>query len=337
MDAVNHQFRLAARPQGMVGREHFDYVEEPLPTLGEGQSLVEILYISLDPAMRGWMAEGRSYIPPVEIGEVMRAGTVGRVLETKGQSFAVGDHVSGWLGVQRYAVCDDNAVFKIDTEKVALPTYLGALGMPGMTAYFGLLEVGAPKEGETVVVSGAAGAVGSVVGQIAKLKGCRVVGIAGGPEKCGWLVEELGFDAAIDYKSEDVAAALREQCPEGIDVYFDNVGGEILDAALARLARGARVALCGAISQYNNLEAVKGPSNYMSLLVNRARMEGFVVIDYMSRAPEAMSEMAGWIAEGKLVAREDVVEGLESFPDALGKLFRGENVGKLVLKVAEDD
>jgi NADPH-dependent curcumin reductase CurA len=337
MDAVNHQFRLAARPQGMVGREHFDYVEEPLPTLGEGQSLVEILYISLDPAMRGWMAEGRSYIPPVEIGEVMRAGTVGRVLETKGQSFAVGDHVSGWLGVQRYAVCDDNAVFKIDTEKVALPTYLGALGMPGMTAYFGLLEVGAPKEGETVVVSGAAGAVGSVVGQIAKLKGCRVVGIAGGPEKCGWLVEELGFDAAIDYKSEDVGTALREQCPEGIDVYFDNVGGEILDAALARLARGARVALCGAISQYNNLEAMKGPSNYMSLLVNRARMEGFVVIDYMSRAPEAMSEMAGWIAEGKLVAREDVVEGLESFPDALQKLFRGENVGKLVLKVAEDD
>jgi NADPH-dependent curcumin reductase CurA len=337
MDAVNHQFRLAARPQGMVGREHFDYVEEPLPTLGEGQSLVEILYISLDPAMRGWMAEGRSYIPPVEIGEVMRAGTVGRVLETKGQSFAVGDHVSGWLGVQRYAVCDDNAVFKIDTEKVALPTHLGALGMPGMTAYFGLLEVGAPKEGETVVVSGAAGAVGSVVGQIAKLKGCRVVGIAGGPEKCGWLVDELGFDAAIDYKSEDVGAALREQCPEGIDVYFDNVGGEILDAALARLARGARVALCGAISQYNNLEAVKGPSNYMSLLVNRARMEGFVVIDYMSRAPEATGEMAGWIAEGKLVAREDVVEGLESFPDALQKLFRGENVGKLVLKVGEDD
>jgi NADPH-dependent curcumin reductase len=206
--------------------------------------------------------------------------------------------------------------------------------MPGMTAYFGLLEVGAPKEGETVVVSGAAGAVGSVVGQIAKLKGCRVVGIAGGPDKCSWIVDELGFDAAIDYKSEDVNVALREHCPEGVDVYFDNVGGDILDAALARLARGARVVICGAISQYNNLDAVEGPSNYMSLLVNRARMEGFVVVDYMGRAAEAMREMAGWIADGRLIAREDVVEGFESFPDALLKLFAGENMGKLVLKVA---
>jgi NADPH-dependent curcumin reductase CurA len=335
MDVVNHQFRLASRPQGMVGRENFDYIEEPVPELEEGQSLVEVLYISLDPAMRGWMSEGRSYIPPVEIGEVMRAGTVGRIVQTRGQKFAVGDHVSGWLGVQSHAVCDENSVFKVDVERAPLPTYLGALGMPGMTAYFGLLDVGAPKEGETVVVSGAAGAVGSVVGQVARLKGCRVVGIAGGPEKCEWIVGELGFDAAIDYKSEDVAAALREQCPEGVDVYFDNVGGDILDAALARLARGARVVICGAISQYNNLDSVKGPSNYMSLLVNRARMEGFVVIDYMSRAPEAVSEMAGWIAEGKLVAREDIVEGLESFPEALQKLFRGENVGKLVLKVGD--
>ncbi len=335
MDVVNHQFRLASRPRGMVGRENFDYIEEPVPELEEGQSLVEVLYISLDPAMRGWMAEGRSYIPPVEIGEVMRAGTVGRIVETRGQKFAAGDHVSGWLGVQSHAVCDENSVFKVDVDRAPLPTYLGALGMPGMTAYFGLLDVGAPKEGETVVVSGAAGAVGSVVGQVARLKGCRVVGIAGGPEKCEWIVSELGFDAAIDYKNEDVAAALREQCPEGVDVYFDNVGGDILDAALARLARGARVVICGAISQYNNLDSVKGPSNYMSLLVNRARMEGFVVIDYMSRAPEAVSEMAGWIAEGKLVAREDIVEGLESFPDALQKLFRGENVGKLVLKVGD--
>jgi NADPH-dependent curcumin reductase CurA len=336
MDAVNHQFRLAARPQGMVGREHFDYVEEPVPELKDGEVLVKILYISLDPAMRGWMAEGRSYIQPVEIGEVMRAGTVGRVVESKGRKLAVGDHVSGWLGVQEYAVCEENAVLKVNTQDVPLPTYLGALGMPGVTAYFGLLEVGAPKEGETVVVSGAAGAVGSVVGQIAKLKGCRVVGIAGGPEKCKWIVDELGLDAAIDYKSEDVNVALREQCPEGVDVYFDNVGGDILDAALARLARGARVVICGAISQYNNLDAVKGPSNYMSLLVNRARMEGFVVVDYMSRAPEATCEMAGWIADGRLVAREDVVEGFERFPDALVKLFRGENVGKLVLKVADE-
>jgi NADPH-dependent curcumin reductase len=333
MDAVNHQFRLAARPDAMVGREHFDYVEEPLPELTDGQVLVKTAYISLDPAMRGWMAEGRSYIPPVQIGEVMRAGTVGEVVESKGQKLAVGDQVTGWLGVQKYAVCDENAVFKVDAGEIPLTTFLGALGMPGMTAYFGLLDVGAPKEGETVVVSGAAGAVGSVVGQIAKIKGCRVVGIAGGPEKCAWIVDELGFDAAIDYKGEDVGDALRKHCPEGIDVYFDNVGGDILDAALARLARGARVVICGAISQYNNLESMRGPSNYMSLLVNRARMEGFVVIDYMGRATEATREMAGWIAEGKLIAREDVVEGFESFPEALQKLFRGENVGKLVLKV----
>jgi hypothetical protein len=336
MDAVNHQFRLASRPEGMVGREHFDYVEETLPELQDGQVLVKIDYISLDPAMRGWMAEGRSYIPPVQIGEIMRAGTVGTIVESKGQKLAAGDHVSAWLGVQEYAVCDENAVFKVDTSTVPLPKYLGALGMPGMTAYFGLLDVGVPKEGETVVVSGAAGAVGSVVGQIAKLKGCRVVGIAGGPEKCAWLIEELGFDAAIDYKSEDVGAALREHCPEGVDVYFDNVGGEILDAALARLARGARVVICGAISQYNKLDSMDGPSNYMSLLVNRARMQGFVVIDYMSRYPEGIREMAGWIAEGKLIAREDVVEGFDSFPESLAKLFAGENIGKLVLKVADD-
>jgi NADPH-dependent curcumin reductase len=337
MDAVNHQFRLAARPQGMVGREHFDYVEEPVAQLEDGQVLVKVLYISLDPAMRGWMNEGRSYVPPVALGEVMRAATAGRVLESKSTKLAAGDYVSGWLGVQEYAVCDASAVFKVDTELVPLPTYIGALGMPGVTAYFGLLDVGAPKEGETVVVSGAAGAVGSIVGQIAKLKGCRVVGIAGGPEKCKWIVDELGFDTAIDYKGEDVNTALREHCPEGVDVYFDNVGGDILDAVLARLARSARVVICGAISQYNNLDAVKGPSNYMSLLVNRARMEGFVVVDYMSRAPEATREMAGWIAEGKLVAREDVVDGFERFPDALLKLFAGENVGKLVLKVAEDE
>jgi NADPH-dependent curcumin reductase CurA len=334
MDVVNHQFRLAARPKGMVKREDFDYVEEALPELADGQVLVRILYISLDPAMRGWMNEGRSYVPPVQIGEIMRAATAGEVVESRSEELAVGDNVSGWLGVQEYAVCDANAVFKVDTDLAPLPTYIGALGMPGVTAYFGLLDVGAPKEGETVVVSGAAGAVGSIVGQIAKLKGCRVVGIAGGPEKCSWIVDELGFDAAIDYKGEDVGAALRERCPKGIDVYFDNVGGDILDAALAHLARGARVVICGAISQYNN-DTFQGPSNYMSLLVNRARMQGFVVVDYMGRAPEAMREMGTWIAEGKLIAREDIVEGFESFPDALLKLFAGENVGKLVLKVAD--
>lgn len=336
MDLVNHQFRLAARPQGMVGAEHFDYAEEPLPELRDGQALVKVLYISLDPAMRGWMNEGRSYVPPVAIGEVMRAATVGRVVESRSERLAVGDHVSSWLGAQQYALADADALLKIEPAGIRLATYLGVLGMPGMTAYFGLLDVGQPKEGETVVVSAAAGAVGSVVGQIAKLKGCRAVGIAGGPEKCSWIADELGFDAAIDYKSEDVVDALRRHCPNGIDVYFDNVGGEVLDAALARLARHARVAICGAISQYNNVGPMKGPSNYMSLLVNRARMEGFLVFDYMGRYPEAMCEMAGWIADGRLKAREDVVEGFERFPDALAKLFKGENIGKLVLKLADD-
>ena len=335
-NALNHQFRLASRPAGMVGREHFDYVEEPVPDLKEGEALVKILCISLDPAMRGWMNEGRSYVPPVALGEVMRAGTVGQVIDSRSEKLSAGAYVSSWLGVQEYAVADASALLEIDPELAPLPTYLGALGMPGMTAYFGLLDVGAPKEGETVLVSAAAGAVGSVVGQIAKLKGCRVVGIAGGPEKCGWIVDQLGFDAAIDYKGQDVAQALKQHCPEGVDVYFDNVGGEILDAALARLARGARVVICGAISQYNNLDSMRGPSNYMSLLVNRARMEGFVVIDYIGRYPEAMREMAGWIADGRLVAREDVVEGFDAFPDALVKLFKGENIGKLVLKLGDD-
>ncbi len=336
MAALNHQFRLASRPAGMVGREHFEYVEEAIPDLRDGQALVEVLYISLDPAMRGWMNEGRSYVPPVAIGEVMRAGTVGRVIDSRSDKLAVGAHVSSWLGVQEYAVADADALIEIDPELAPLPTYLGALGMPGMTAYFGLLDVGAAKEGETVLISAAAGAVGSVAGQIAKLKGCRVVGIAGGPEKCGWITGELGFDAAIDYKHEDVGRALRQHCPEGINVYFDNVGGEILDAALARLARGARVVICGAISQYNNIDSMRGPSNYMSLLVNRARMQGFVVIDYLSRYPEAMREMAGWISDGRLIAREDVVEGFEAFPDALAKLFAGENTGKLVLRLADE-
>ena len=330
---VNRQFRLARRPRGMVAREDFDLTEEPVGEPGEGEVLVKTRYVSLDPAMRGWMAEGRSYVPPVQIGEVMRAAAAGEVIASGSERFAPGEHVTGWWGVQEYATMPDSAVFAIDADAAPIATYLGALGMPGMTAYFGLLDVGALKEGETVLVSGAAGAVGGVVGQIARIKGCRAIGIAGGPAKCEWVAGELGFDACIDYKSQDLPAALREHCPEGVDVYFDNVGGEILDAALARLARGARVVICGAISQYNNLESMRGPSNYMSLLVNRARMQGFVVIDYMSRYPEAQREMAGWIADGRLIAREDVAEGFETFPEALARLFAGENVGKLVLEV----
>jgi NADPH-dependent curcumin reductase CurA len=287
--------------------------------------------------MRGWMNEGRSYIAPVGVGDVMRALAAGRVVASNHPKLAVGDHVTGLLGAQEYAVVSGDALGKVDAELAPLPTYLGTLGMPGMTAYFGLLEIGRPAEGETVVVSGAAGAVGGVVGQIAKLKGARAIGIAGGAEKCRYVVEDLGFDAAIDYKAQDVAEGLREHCPQGIDVYFDNVGGEILDAALARLARHARVVICGAISQYNATGAMAGPSNYMSLLVNHASMTGFVVSDYGDRYLEGVREMTGWLAEGKIVSREDVATGgLERFPETLLRLFEGGNIGKLVLRVAED-
>ncbi len=335
MNIVNHQFQLAARPVGMPKRSDWSYTEEPVREPGEGELLVKVLYISVDPAMRGWMNEGKSYIPPVGIGEVMRAGAVGRVIASKNPGFSVGDYVSGMFGVQEYAVSSGKGITRVDTGVAPLPVYLGTLGMPGMTAYFGLLDIGQPKPGETVVVSGAAGAVGTVVGQIAKIKGCRVVGIAGGTEKCQYIVKELGFDAAVDYKGEDVKKAVRKHCPRGVDVYFDNVGGDILDAVLTQLARGARIVLCGAISQYNNTAPVKGPANYLSLLVNRASMRGMVVFDYADRYGGAAREMAGWMAAGKLKSREDIVEGLETFPATLLKLFKGENIGKLILKVAE--
>jgi NADPH-dependent curcumin reductase len=336
MDVVNHQFQLAARPVGLPKASDWHYAEAPVPELGDDQILVETRFIGLEPAMRGWMNDGRSYIAPVGIGDVMRAFAAGRVIASNYPGLSVGDHVSGLLGVQEYAIAHGKAVVKVDTELAPLETYLGTLGMPGMTAYFGLLDIGKPVEGETVVVSGAGGAVGGVVGQIAKLKGCRVVGIAGGSEKCRYVVEDLGFDAAIDYKQENVLEALREHCPKGIDVFFDNVGGDILDAALACLARHARVVLCGAISQYNVTEAMKGPSNYMSLLVNHASMTGFVFSDYLDRVPEAAKDLAGWLASGELSSREDVAVGFENFPDTLLRLFAGENTGKLVLKVAGD-
>lgn len=331
---TNRQFLLAKRPVGAATRDTFTYQEVPVGTPQDGQVLVHNEYLSLDPAMRGWMNEGKSYIAPVGIGEVMRALGVGKVIASNNPKFAVGDYVNGALGVQDYFLGEPRGFYKVDPKLAPLPRYLSALGMTGMTAYFALLDTGAPKAGETVVISGAAGAVGSIAGQIAKLKGCRVVGIAGGADKCKFLVDELGFDAAIDYKSEDVPAALKRECPKGVDVYFDNVGGDILDAVLSRLALKARVVICGAISQYNNKEAVKGPANYLSLLVNRARMEGFVVMDHAAGFAAAGQEMAGWMAQGKLKSKEDIVEGLETFPETLMKLFNGENFGKLVLKVS---
>ncbi|SFF56662.1 hypothetical protein SAMN04488120_10935 [Fontimonas thermophila] len=329
---VNRQFRLARRPQGMVKREDFAFVRGPVPEPGDGEFLVRIAYISLDPAMRGWMNEGKSYVPPVGLGEVMRAGAVGEIVKSKHPKFAVGEHVVGLFGVQDYAVSTGKGVTRVDPTLAPLPVYLGTLGMPGMTAYFGLLEVGKPRAGDTVVVSAAAGAVGQVVGQIARIKGCRAIGIAGGPEKCRYVTDTLGFDACIDYKHADVKKALKQHCPQGINVYFDNVGGEILDIVLTQLAMHARIVICGAISQYNATTAVKGPSNYLSLLVNRASMTGMVVFDWADRYAEATRELAGWLTSGRLKTREDIAEGLEQFPEVLLKLFKGENIGKLVLK-----
>jgi NADPH-dependent curcumin reductase CurA len=336
MSSINHQVRLAARPSGLPQASDWDFTEEPVPTPGDGQFVVQASFISLDPAMRGWMNAGASYIAAVEIGDVMRAGVVGRVTASEHPGFAVGDHVYSDFGVQEYALSDGKGAIKIDPSLAPLPTYLGTLGLPGMTAYFGLLDTGKLKEGDTVVVSGAAGAVGSVAGQIAKIKGCRVIGIAGGAEKCRWLTDDLGFDAAIDYKAEDVRATLREAAPTGVDLYFDNVGGEILDAVLTRLARGARIVICGAVSQYNATE-VRGPANYLSLLVARASMTGMVVFDYAARYGQAAAEIAGWMSEGRLISREDIAQGgLSAFPDTLLKLFAGENTGKLVLQVGSD-
>lgn len=328
---INRQVRLAARPSGRPTPADWEFTSEAVPEPGPGQFMVEVSHLSIDPAMRGWMNAGRSYVPPVEVGAVMRAGAVGLVAASEHPGFAVGDYVYGAFGVQEYARSDGRGVIKIDTSVADPATYLGTLGLPGMTAYFGLLDVGRIKAGDTVVVSGAGGAVGSVAGQIAKIKGCRVIGIAGGPDKCRAVTEEFGFDAAIDYRTEDVPKALREHAPGGTDVYFDNVGGQILDAVLTRLARGARVVICGAVSQYNETH-VHGPANYLMLLVARATMTGMVIFDYQDRFPEAMAELGGWLQAGRLVAREHVVRGsVGDFHDVLLMLFDGANTGKLVL------
>jgi NADPH-dependent curcumin reductase CurA len=337
MKETNRQWRLASRPTGMVEDANFTLVEEPVPALErDGQILVRNLYLSLDPTQRGWISRD-TYMPAVKIGEVVRSFAAGRVVASRNPVFATGDLVQGLFGWQDYAVVDAGKPGAVNRVPPGAPLTLalGALGVTGLTAYFGLLDVGKAKAGETVVVSGAAGATGSVVGQIARIKGCRTIGIAGGPEKCAWVVNELGFDACIDYKHEDVFARLGGLCPHGVDVYFDNVGGEILDAALAHLALRGRVVLCGAISQYNATETVVGPKYYLNLLLRRGRMEGFVVSDFLPRAGEAVREIVAWLAEGKLKDRVDVVEGLENAPRALRRLFLGENTGKQLLKIAE--
>jgi NADPH-dependent curcumin reductase len=333
MNSTNHQIRLAARPSGLPKASDWELTTEPVPSPRPGEFVVSVSYLSLDPAMRGWMNASASYVEPVEIGAVMRAGAVGRVVASEHTAYAEGDYVHGTFGVQEYARSDGRNVILVDPSVAPLPTYLGALGLTGLTAYFALLDVGRPSEGDTVVVSGAAGATGSVAGQIAKLRGARAIGIAGGADKCAWLVDELGFDAAIDYKSQDVAAALREHAPNGVNVFFDNVGGDILDAVLTRLARGARIVICGGISQYNAQEPT-GPKNYLALIAARASMTGMLVFDYADRYAQATAELMEWLRDGRLISREQLVEGgVKAFPDALLKLFAGENTGKLVVAV----
>jgi NADPH-dependent curcumin reductase CurA len=331
---ANRQWKLTSRPVGLPKRSDFTYETNLAPELADGQILVRNHYISLDPAMRGWMNDARSYVPPIGLGEVMRAGAVGEVVNSRAPTWKAGDHAVGMFNMQDYAAVDAAGAQKVDPRQAPLPLYLSALGMPGMTAYFGLLDIGNPQPGQTVVVSAASGAVGALVGQIARIKGARAVGLAGGEAKCRYVTEELGFDACIDYKNENIGKGLTHHCPNGIDVYFDNVGGEILDLCLARIARKARIIICGAISQYNTTTAIEGPKNYLSLLVQNARMEGFVVFNYASRYGEGMKDMATWLHEGKLKSREDIVPGLETFPETLLKLFTGENFGKLMIKAA---
>jgi NADPH-dependent curcumin reductase CurA len=332
-ERINRQWRLAARPVGMFKDSDFQWTQEPVRALNDGEFLVHIEYLSLDPTNRGW-AERDTYLPAVKLGDVMRGGAIGIVEESRNPNFKTGDHVSGLLGWQEYAISDGTGVAKLpEIPELPLTAHLGLFGHIGLTAYYGLLDVGLPKAGETLVVSGAAGAVGSLVGQIGKIVGCRVVGIAGSDEKCRWLTGELGFDAAINYKTENVLEALKRECPNGIDVAFENVGGQILDSVLALINLGARISLCGMISQYNATDRPQGPANLFMLIVKRARIQGFLVSDYMARAAEAMSKLGGWYVEGKIKYRVDVVEGLEQTPRAVNKLFDGSNQGKLVVKV----
>jgi NADPH-dependent curcumin reductase CurA len=338
-EQINRQWLLVSRPEGMVERSNFELRESSVPTLSDGEFLVRNIYLSLDPAMRGWMSSARSYVPPVEIGEVMRGACTARVVKSRHPEYSEGDAVVGAFGWQDYALSDGGGLMPVNKvpEGVPLTLPLGTLGLTSLTAYFGLREVGKPSAGETVVVSGAAGATGSVVGQIAKIRGCRVIGIAGGSQKCEWLTGELGFDEAIDYKAEKVSARLRELCPDGLDVFWDNVGGEILEAALANLAMKARIVICGAISAYNAEQPPPGPRNYMNLLTRRSRMEGFVIFDYLTRTDEAMAELVPWVMQGKIRYREDIRDGLENAPAALLDLFSGGNTGKLIVKVADPE
>ncbi len=333
---MNQQIILVSRPKGMPTDEHFAIVETPVPQPKEGEVLVQTLYLSVDPYMRGRMSDRKSYVPPYELNGVVGGGAVGRVLQSKSPSYREGDIVLGNYGWQRYAVVPAAQLQKVNPELAPITTALGVLGMPGLTAYFGLLDIGQPKKGETVVVSGAAGAVGMTVGQIAKIKGCRVVGIAGSDEKTAYLVQELGFDAAINYKTTaDLREALKAACPNGVDIYFDNVGGTISDAVMTLLNFQARIPLCGQIALYNLEKPDVGPRMQTQLLITSSLMKGFIVRDYASRFEEGVSQLAQWVREGRLKYKENIVEGFENTIKAFLGLFTGENLGKQLVKVAD--
>jgi NADPH-dependent curcumin reductase len=333
MSQKNMQVTLASRPVGWVKESDLKIVESEIPTPGPGQVLVKNLFLSLDPYMRGRMNEGPSYAENVKIGQVMVGATVGEVLESKNPAFKPGDSVLGYYGWQQYGVSGGAELRKVDPKLAPLSAYLGVLGMPGLTAWFGLVDIGQPKPGETVVVSAAAGAVGSVVGQIAKIQGCRAVGIAGGKAKCDHVVNELGFDACIDYKAGNLTRDLAAATPKGIDINFENVGGEILDAIALRLNPFARIPLCGLISQYNEVRP-RGMDNLVMLLINRVRLQGFIVSDYMARAGEALGDLAQWVGAGKIKYRETVADGLSNAPRAFIGMLKGANLGKQVVKLA---
>ena len=336
-DKTNHQWCLSSRPAGLTKESDFKWKETELKNITDGQLLVRVIYLSIDPTNRGWIRETESYLPPVQIGEVMRGIAIGVVEESKNTNFVAGDIVQGMLGWQEYFISNGEGLTKLPKDlPVPLTAHFGLFGHIGLSAYFGLLDIGKPKPGETLVVSAAAGAVGSLVGQIGKIMGCRVVGIAGTDEKCQWLTNELGFDAAINYKTESVFRRLKEYCPDGIDVYFDTVGGKILDTVLALIIIKARIVICGLISHYNAEKPVPGPYNYGNILIKRARVEGFIVLDYFDRAEDAITKLAGWFAEGKINYRVDVVDGLKNAPETMNRLFDGSHSGKLIVQVSEE-
>ncbi|TCS96604.1 NADP-dependent oxidoreductase [Hazenella coriacea] len=332
----NRQILLTSRPKGMPDESNFQLIETPIPSLQNHEVLIQTLYLSVDPYMRGRMNDSKSYIPPFQLNEVLTGGVVGKVVESEHPDFIEGDFVLGTLGWADYSICHGDQLTRLDPQQAPLTTALSVVGMPGLTAYFGLLDIGKPKTGETVVISGAAGAVGSIVGQIAKLNGCHVVGIAGSEAKIAYLKNELGFDAVINYKTcTDLNQAIQETCPNGVDIYFDNVGGGITDAVLRHINKHARIPLCGQIASYNAEKPELGPRNFSLLLINSALVQGFIVSDYASRFGEALKQLSIWLHEGKIKYRENIVDGLENAPQAFLGLFRGDNIGKQLVKVAD--